>query len=287
MEEANFGKQVREQEVERAESHDGHDVGGVGEEGMAGDGEDCRDGVEGEDDVGDLDGDEGEGKNGHHAAIVLADEEAILTQADGVDAGEPFEPAGCLVCFCGVFGEEEANGGYKEDGGEGVTDPVEAIEEADADGDERSAHDDGASDSPEENFRLAGGLDFEETEEQQEDEEVVYGEGLFDGVAGEVLRSGFRASGVEDEEAEGECGCDPNDRGDNRGGADVCGTHAASLATDIDKLDRQQGEDEEVKADPVADGGEAWHPVWMLQGKSGRMHLREGICGWIWVCWSS
>ena len=52
VEEAEFGEQVGEEEVERAETHDGHDVRGVGEEGVAGDGEDGGDGVEGEDHVG-------------------------------------------------------------------------------------------------------------------------------------------------------------------------------------------------------------------------------------------
>jgi len=37
VDEAQFGEQVREDEVERTEAHDGHDVRGVGKEGVAGD----------------------------------------------------------------------------------------------------------------------------------------------------------------------------------------------------------------------------------------------------------
>lgn len=85
VQEAEFDQEVGQEEVEGAEAHDGHDVGGVGEEGVAGDGEDGGDGVQGEDDVGDLDGDEAEEEHGAHAPSVLADEEAVLAEADGVD----------------------------------------------------------------------------------------------------------------------------------------------------------------------------------------------------------
>ncbi len=63
-------------------------------------------------------------------------------------------------------------------------------------GDEGSTHDDGAGDAPEENLGLVAWGDFEGAEEEEEDEEVVDGEGLFDGVAGEVLRGGLAAEGA-------------------------------------------------------------------------------------------
>jgi hypothetical protein len=158
---------------------------------MTGDGENGGDGVEGEDDVGKLDGDEGEGEDGDHAAVGFANEKAVLAQTDGVNLGEPFEPARRVGFFCGAFGEEQADSGYEKDGCEDVADPMEAGQQAEAGGDEGSAHEDGPGNSPEEDFGLVGRFDFEEAEEEQEDEEIVDGERLFDGVAGKVLGGGL------------------------------------------------------------------------------------------------
>jgi hypothetical protein len=88
------------------------------------------------------------------------------------------------------WGKEQADGGDEQDGGEDVGDPGEAGEQGDAAGDEEAAHEDGSGDSPEEDLGLAGAVDLEEAEEQKEDEEVVDGERLFEGVAGEVLDGG-------------------------------------------------------------------------------------------------
>lgn len=217
MQETEPGEQVGKKEVERAESHDSHDVGGIGEEGMAGDGENGGDGVEGEDDIRELDGDEGEAEDGDHAAAVFEDKEVILAEADGMDAGEPVEPSGWMGLFLGVFGQEQTDGAEEEDCGEDVADPVEAFEQAEAGGNEGSAHEDRTGDSPEEDFGLAGWGDFEDIEKEKEDEEVVDGEGLFDGVAGKVLCGGLAAEGVEDEESEGQRGRYPKDSGGDGG----------------------------------------------------------------------
>jgi hypothetical protein len=50
----------------------------------------------------------------------------------------------------------------------------------------------------------------------------------------------------------------------------------AGLMADIEEFHREEGDDEEMKADPVADGGGAGHPVWMLQGGMGAMHSGGG-----------
>ena len=275
MEEAKLGEEVGEEEVERAEAHDGHDVRGVGEEGVAGDGEDGGDGVEREDDVGEFDGDEGEEEDGDHAAAVFEDEELVLAKADGMEAGEPGDPARGVGFVFFLGGENEADGGDEQDGGEGVADPVEAGEETKAGGDEGSAHEDGSGDSPEEGLGLVAGLDFEDAEEEEEEEEVVDGERLFDGVAGEVLRCGLAAEGAKDEEGEGEGGGDPEDGGGDGGGVDL----RRALIADVNELDREEGEDEEVKAYPVADRGFGEHLFWMLQ-REGRYARRVLLgCG--------
>jgi len=132
---------------------------------------------------------------------------------------------------------------------------VKAGKETKAGGDERSAHENGSGNSPEEDLGLVAGLDFEEAEEEKEEEEVVDGQRLFNGVAGEVLRRRLATEGVQNEEGEAESGGDPQDCGGDGGGADFCG----ALIADVDELDRQESEDEEVKAYPVADGCSSGH----------------------------
>ena len=78
---------------------------------------------------------------------VFVDEELVLAEANGVDAGEPLDPAGRGLGLLGR-GQDEADGGDEQDGGEDVADPLEALEEAEAGGDEGSAHDDGAAGLP-------------------------------------------------------------------------------------------------------------------------------------------
>ena len=92
---------------------------------------------------------------------------------------------------------------------EDVADSVEAVEQRDAAGNEEAAHEHGAGDSPEEDAGLVSALDLEEAEEQQEDEEVVDGERLFEAVAGEVLDGAGWARRLAEENGEGEGGGDP------------------------------------------------------------------------------
>ena len=105
VQKAQAGERANQNEVERAQAHDGHDVGGVGEEGVARDGEDGGDRVEGEDYVAELDGDESEQQEGRGGAAILADEEAVLARADGVQASKPGEPAGCSGRLGLIFGD--------------------------------------------------------------------------------------------------------------------------------------------------------------------------------------
>jgi len=105
VQKAQAGERANQNEVERAQAHDGHDVGGVGQEGVAGDGEDGGNRVEGEDYVAELDGDESEQQEGRGGAAILADEEAVLARADGVQASKPGEPAGCSGRLGLIFGD--------------------------------------------------------------------------------------------------------------------------------------------------------------------------------------
>ena len=230
----------------------------VGEEWVAGDGKDGGDGVEGEDDVGELDGEEREEEHRDHGAAGLVDPEVVLPEADGAEPLEPGDPdrRGGRVL---LLREQQADGGEEQNGGEDVADPMEACEQAETGGDERAAHEDGAEHAPEEDFGLVRGKDLKDAEEEQEDEEVVDREGLFEGIAGEVLDGALIAESVADDEREGERGGDPED-----GGGDGVGVGARRAATaDVEIFGGEQRQQQQVEADPVGDGG-GWHLCLMV-----------------------
>ena len=123
-----------------------------------------------------------------------------------MDAIDPVNPEGSLglAGFIRVFfRDEEADRGDEKDDGEEIADPVESLEETEADGDEAATHQDGTEYTPEEDARLECGWNSEDAEEQEEDEEVVDGKGLLQGIASEELRRMQGARGAEDEEGEG------------------------------------------------------------------------------------
>jgi len=158
-----------------------------------------------------------------------------------------------------VRGDDEADGGGEEDECEEVADPVEAFEEVEAGGDEGSAHEDGAEDSPEEDARLEGFGDLEDAEEQEEDEEIVDREGLFDGVAGKELGGGCGAQGGQDERGEGEGDGDPH-RGRSDGVAMLAdgasfGVETGQAPAGEDQLRGEQDQQGQMERDPVGDGG--------------------------------
>ena len=168
-----------------------------------------------------------------------------------MEACEPAEPGGGWGVFVVGFGLEEAEGGDEEDGPEDVLDEVKAGEQGEAAGDEGSAHDDGAGDTPEEDLGLADGRDAEEAEEKEEDEEVVDGEGLLDGVAGKVLDGAGAAVVRAKDEGESEGGGGP-ERGGPEGFAVGVGEELVQA-----ELRDHEDEDREVEVEPVG-GGRHW-----------------------------
>ena len=250
-----------EQKEERAQTHDGQDIRCVGDEGVASDRKDGGDGVEGKDDVGDFDGDEREEKHGDHGGAALADEEDVGAVRNGVDAGHPADPDGLSGRFLfGIVacGQDEADGGGQKDEAEDVIDPVKAGEEPDAAGDEGAAHEDGSGDAPEEDAGLVGGGDFEDAEEEQEDEEIVDGEGLLERVAGKELGGGGDAEKAPEVVGGNGRGGHPHDGGGDgvavlAGGAFGAGSRGQAPARK-EELEGKQDQQDEVERDPVAEG---------------------------------
>ena len=153
--------------------------------------------------------------------------------------------------------QNEADAGGEQDEREDVTDPCEALEQAEAGGDEGSAEDDGAENSPEEDAGLKGFGNLEDAEEQQEDEEIVDRERFLNGIAGEELGGGGVAERAKEEEREGEGGDGPHDGGRDGVGALAAGAGFADAARKPpareEKLCRKEKQEREVKAEPVAE----------------------------------
>src|ERR1017187_5288412 len=96
------------------------------------------------------------------------------------------------------------------------------------------------------------GLNPEDAEEDQEDEEIVDRERLFERVSGEVLQGAGGAHAEAQEEGESQGGCDP-ECGSGDGGAEGIAMQP-DLAASVNQLDCKQEQEREVKADPVRDG---------------------------------
>jgi len=86
-----------------------------------------------------------------------------------------------------VVPREDPPARVDEEGTEDVEQPVEPGDEGGADEDEGGPHDHGAQDPPEEDPPLVQGGDAERPEDEDEDEEVVDGQGVLDDVPRHVL----------------------------------------------------------------------------------------------------
>lgn len=115
---------------------------------------------------------------------------------------------------------------------------------------------------------------MEKTEEEEEDEEVIDGERLFDGVAGDVLYGGGVAQRAEDEECDCESGGDPDCGRDNGGAVGFVVGGLRGAATGKGQFADEQDEYEEVEADPVAKGG-GWHVVLMMLSRPDLIGVRS------------
>ena len=90
----------------------------------------------------------------------------------------------------------------EQQGAEDVDDPLEALQQLRAGGDERAAQHERAEDAVEEHAVLIGGRDREGAEDQRPDEHVVERERLLEQVAGEELRADVATLNHEQRDAE-------------------------------------------------------------------------------------
>ena len=119
--------------------------------------------------------------------------EELLSVVDVGDRDEPAQQPDDRVRF--RIDVVLALGGHADPGedqerAEHVDDPVELLNQVGAGDDHRAAHHQRAENAPEQHAMLIAQRDAEEAEDQDEHEDVVDRERLFNQVAGEVLEAG-------------------------------------------------------------------------------------------------
>src|SRR5579862_5389519 len=90
----------------------------------------------------------------------------------------------------GVVGSEQLESRIQQECPKEIEDPIEPLDQSGSRADHRPAQDERAHDAPEQKAVLVLGFDAKILEDQQEDENVVQAEGLFDDVASEKLEAG-------------------------------------------------------------------------------------------------
>ncbi len=222
LEEAEILHETGEGEIHRTQAHDREDVRGEGDEALLLDGqvrrqdaEDGGDRVDREDQVGTLDDQQHQEERGEAPDAVLLDPEFVAVQMRGEREelpGDPDEQVLVHALALGlVMGQGQLDAGEEQESPEEGQQEGETLHRGDARDDEDRAHGDRADDSPEEHAVLQVVRDLEVGEDQDEDEEVVDGEGELEHVAGGEQLGVLRPPPGGEQEAERDRQGDPHD----------------------------------------------------------------------------
>src|ERR1039458_9496224 len=111
--------------------------------------------------------------------------------------------------FC-FLAEQHANCGHNQKRGENIQRPFKFPDERGSKPDHRAAEYQRSQNSPEQDTMLVATLNAEGAEHEDENENVVHAERLFDQVASEKLKGFFAFVGVKDPEIEAERESHPN-----------------------------------------------------------------------------
>ena len=221
-------------------------------------GEDRGDGIDGEDQVHHIHHHQHQGQRREHPAARLAHQKPRAVELRGHAQPFPAEPDD--GAFAGRFLlvlAEHLHAREDEEDAEAVEHPFEAGHDLHAERDHGPAHDQRADDAPEQHAVLMLRADLEEGKDHQEQEKVIDAQRVLDDVAGhEIDRAGLPFQ-VVNVAAEGHGQGHPDDA------PEPCLPHGdgAGRAVKHEKIERQQQEHRDVKADPE------WQPG---------MHARRG-----------
>ena len=241
------------------------------------DGEDGGDGIDGEDEIHDVDHNQDQREGREHPVAVHFDGKFLLVVlgCDAHPASAKAENEVALEIDLFAVTDEHADTGDEEKRAEEVENPVEALHQRDPEPDHGAAHEERADDSPHQHAMLILPAHLEVGKNENEDEDVVDAERIFDDVAGEEIERCLRPFQVPDEEIKAERKEDPDEAPD--GG--FANADDVGLAIKPDEVDRENEKDAEVKGDPEP----KWHarlvsmPGGLSQTQTG---ARRGVfCG--------
>ncbi len=127
-----------------------------------------------------LDENEGDEHRRRHQFAVLAQDEPLTfsDRRNGDEAGNPRTARGATLLDEVPFrtlAEQQAHGRDEQQRGEWINDPVEALEEIDAEPDHDGSHDQRADDTQKKNPVLLMGWNPQLGKDQDEHEDVVHG----------------------------------------------------------------------------------------------------------------
>jgi hypothetical protein len=124
---------------------------------------------------------------------------------------------------------------------------AEPLDSGGADGDEGAAHDQRGGDAEQQHPVLVGGRHRERGHDDDEDEQVVHRQALFDQPAGEALRARTAAPHRPDQPAEGQR--DPDVQ--RRPGRGLAQPYLVGMAADGHEIQGDQGQDPANRGDPA------------------------------------
>ena len=196
-------KQIAEQEVQLAQTHQREDVGREHQIRLAGQSVDRRDGVHREQQIGGTQGDDHQEHRGHQPLVARFDVQLQTVPGIGgvqVGLGEANDGVIGVIGVVGVAGQFDRRQHQKR--AEDVEDPGELLDRHGTQGDEDAAEDQGQHDADEKCLLLKGFRNVEAGHDDDEDEQVVYGQAVFGEPAGVELKAELGAVEVPHPQAE-------------------------------------------------------------------------------------
>ncbi len=99
--------------------------------------------------------------------------------------------------FCSsVLSEKHSNSRDEQKDTKEVKNEIKALDQSDAEPDDEPPHDQSAENSPDQNSMLGAGRNLKVGEDKNENEDVIYAEGIFDEIAGQKIEALYPARAV-------------------------------------------------------------------------------------------
>ena len=241
-----------EQKIKRTQPEDGAGIGGINNERVAGNREYGGNGIDREDKVHHIDYDQGQRKRRQHPPAVDFGFEMFAVEdwrdRKNCALAHSHDPAIAEILRF-AFDKKHSPRAHQQERAENVEDEFETLHQLDAEPDHDPAHHKRAHDSPNQSPMLRHSRNAKIIEDNDEDEDVIDAERIFDHVAGEKFEPFLRSADLPDKESEQERENDPDRNA-------VSGRTYAELAAamfELNKIEGQRDKNAGVKRDPKPD----------------------------------